>query len=131
MGHPAKVAIIGMGLIGSSIARAVKEALPDSQPSGFDIDQRVRARAAELGLAAMANTAAEAVSDADVVILGFGRDHWREALSAWTRFGRGRHPTRLNFGDCLAYATARVANEPLLVAASVQYCALVLANPTV
>ena len=57
---------------------------------------------------------AAALADADVVILGFGRDHWREALSAWTRFGRGRHPARLNFGDCLAYATARVANEPLL-----------------
>ena len=39
---------------------------------------------------------------------------WREALSAWTRLGSGRHPARLNFGDCLAYATARVANEPLL-----------------
>jgi len=33
---------------------------------------------------------------------------------AWLRYGRGRHPAGLNFGDCLAYATARLANEPLL-----------------
>lgn len=36
------------------------------------------------------------------------------ALEAWLRYGRGRHPAGLNFGDCLAYATARLAAEPLL-----------------
>jgi ribonuclease VapC len=36
------------------------------------------------------------------------------ALTAWLRYGRGRHPAQLNYGDCLAYATARVAREPLL-----------------
>lgn len=50
----------------------------------------------------------------DAEVIEFGTAHWREAVSAWRRFGRGRHPARLNFGDCLAYATARVANEPLL-----------------
>lgn len=34
--------------------------------------------------------------------------------SAWRRFGRGRHPARLNYGDCFAYALARDAAEPLL-----------------
>jgi ribonuclease VapC len=29
-------------------------------------------------------------------------------------FGKGRHPARLNYGDCMAYATAAVAEEPLL-----------------
>jgi ribonuclease VapC len=33
---------------------------------------------------------------------------------AWLRFGKGRHPAALNFGDCLAYATARLAGRPLL-----------------
>jgi len=36
------------------------------------------------------------------------------AVDAWLRYGRGRHPASLNFGDCLAYAVARLANEPLL-----------------
>lgn len=64
-----QVAIVGMGLIGSSIARAVKEAIPGVELTGFDIDESVRARAAELGLAAMANSPAEAVGNADLVIL--------------------------------------------------------------
>jgi ribonuclease VapC len=36
------------------------------------------------------------------------------ALAPWSRFGRARHPAALNFGDCLAYAVARVAQRPLL-----------------
>ena len=36
------------------------------------------------------------------------------ARQAWRRFGRGNHPAALNFGDCFAYALARVTNEPLL-----------------
>ena len=30
------------------------------------------------------------------------------------RYGRGRHPARLNYGDCFAYALAKMRNEPLL-----------------
>jgi ribonuclease VapC len=44
----------------------------------------------------------------------FGDQHWREAIDAYLRFGRGRHKARLNFGDCLTYAVARLADEPLL-----------------
>lgn len=51
---------------------------------------------------------------ADAVVIEFGQDHWRAALEAWYRFGRGRHPAALNFGDCLAYAVARVSRMPLL-----------------
>ena len=36
------------------------------------------------------------------------------ALDAFTRFGKGRHPARLNLGDCFAYALASTLNEPLL-----------------
>lgn len=50
----------------------------------------------------------------DVAIVAFGDEHWREAVDAYRRFGRGRHPAALNFGDCLSYATARLAGEPLL-----------------
>lgn len=44
----------------------------------------------------------------------FGEIHWREAVDAFRRFGRGRHPAALNFGDCLTYAAATLAGEPLL-----------------
>ena len=46
----------------------------------------------------------------------FGDRHWREAVDAYIRFGKGGHKARLNFGDCLTYAVARLANEPLLFA---------------
>jgi len=36
------------------------------------------------------------------------------AREAWRRFGKGRHPASLNFGDCFSYALARVTGEPLL-----------------
>lgn len=36
------------------------------------------------------------------------------AREAFARFGRGRHPAKLNYGDCFAYALARETGEPLL-----------------
>lgn len=39
---------------------------------------------------------------------------WREAVDAYRRFGKGRHPAALNFGDCMAYAMASLSGEPLL-----------------
>ena len=36
------------------------------------------------------------------------------AREAYRRFGRGNHPAGLNYGDCFAYALARIAGEPLL-----------------
>jgi len=50
----------------------------------------------------------------DAATVAFGEEHWREAVTAYDRFGRGRHAARLNFGDCMAYAVARLADEPLL-----------------
>ncbi|HEX4007634.1 MAG TPA: type II toxin-antitoxin system VapC family toxin [Acidobacteriaceae bacterium] len=36
------------------------------------------------------------------------------ALAAWRIYGRGRHPARLNFGDCFSYALSQSTGEPLL-----------------
>lgn len=33
---------------------------------------------------------------------------------AFRRYGKGRHPAGLNFGDCFSYALAKVLGEPLL-----------------
>jgi ribonuclease VapC len=49
-----------------------------------------------------------------IVEIDFGSVHRREALEAFHRFGKGRHPAALNFGDCISYATARVAGRSLL-----------------
>ncbi|APE27782.1 prephenate/arogenate dehydrogenase family protein [Aurantiacibacter gangjinensis] len=65
-----RVAIIGLGLLGSSIGLAIRENLTGVITSGYDADPAVRERARELGLASsIAETAVEAVRGADLVIL--------------------------------------------------------------
>ncbi|MEP6893818.1 MAG: type II toxin-antitoxin system VapC family toxin, partial [Gaiellaceae bacterium] len=49
-----------------------------------------------------------------IEVVGFEERHWREAGRAFHRFGKGRHEAALNYGDCMTYATARVATQPLL-----------------
>ena len=49
-----------------------------------------------------------------VTVVPFGEREWHAALTAFLRFGRGRHAAALNFGDCLAYAAAAVVNDSLL-----------------
>ena len=46
--------------------------------------------------------------------VAFDDDHASAALDAYSRFGKGRHPAALNFGDCCTYAIASVSGEPLL-----------------
>ncbi len=36
------------------------------------------------------------------------------AIAAFLRYGKGRHPAGLNFGDCFSYALARKMDVPLL-----------------
>lgn len=49
-----------------------------------------------------------------ITTVEFSDAHWRSAARAFWMYGRGRHPAGLNFGDCLTYAVASVADEPLL-----------------
>ena len=51
---------------------------------------------------------------AEAEVIPFSEDHSHAALQAHVRFGKGRHRAALNFGDCLSYATASVARQPLL-----------------
>ena len=57
---------------------------------------------------------ADFLAERDVAVIAFDEEHWREAVSAFLRYGKGRHPAGLNYGDCMTYATARLAHEPLL-----------------
>jgi len=50
----------------------------------------------------------------EVIVIPFGESHGLEAIDAYRRFGKGRHPAALNFGDCLTYAIANLAAQPLL-----------------
>jgi ribonuclease VapC len=52
-------------------------------------------------------------------VVPFNQEHLDAAATAFIRFGRGRHPAALNFGDCMSYAVASVAGMPLLFAGEV------------
>ncbi|MBI1385262.1 MAG: prephenate/arogenate dehydrogenase family protein [Rhizobiales bacterium] len=72
LGEPVfeRIAIIGVGLIGSSVARAARECGGARSLVAYDRDAGVRAMVRELGIVdAVAESAAEAVSGADLVVL--------------------------------------------------------------
>ena len=75
-----------------------------------------------LGLARVGDTS---IQDAQIVlnrfleevraeIISITAEIGRGALTAFERFGRGRHPAALNMGDCFAYACACELDTPLL-----------------
>jgi ribonuclease VapC len=54
------------------------------------------------------------LEEAGVEVVAVTYAQARAARLAHRRFGKGRHPARLNFGDCFAYALSRETGEPLL-----------------
>jgi ribonuclease VapC len=55
------------------------------------------------------------MKEARIIIEPVTEAQARIAREAYRDFGRGSgHPARLNFGDCFAYALAKVRGEPLL-----------------
>lgn len=51
---------------------------------------------------------------ADLEVVAVDAEQVEIARSAWRKYGKGRHPAGLNFGDCFAYALAKFSGEPLL-----------------
>jgi ribonuclease VapC len=47
-------------------------------------------------------------------IFAFDSQQVELARAAWWQYGKGRHPAKLNFGDCCSYAVAKYINKPLL-----------------
>ncbi|WP_137132889.1 type II toxin-antitoxin system VapC family toxin [Rhizobium sp. FY34] len=54
------------------------------------------------------------LAELNAEILPATRETAIAALDAFSRFGKGRHPARLNFGDCFSYAGAKAAGAGLL-----------------
>jgi ribonuclease VapC len=57
---------------------------------------------------------AEFLAAAEVAVVPLGEAELALALDAYDQFGKGRHPARLNLGDCFAYAAAKARGAPLL-----------------
>lgn len=51
---------------------------------------------------------------ASVEIVSVTPEQAAVARAGWRRYGKGRHHAGLNYGDCFAYALAKVSGEPLL-----------------
>jgi ribonuclease VapC len=49
-----------------------------------------------------------------IEVIPYSDVHVSAATEAFRRFGKGRHRASLNFGDCMAYAIAKLADAPLL-----------------
>jgi ribonuclease VapC len=93
-----------LGVLADAPAAAI--AAPTLVEAGIVLSVRMRLDARPL--------LARFLHDFGIMVIPFGDDHWREALDAFDRFGKGRHPAALNLGDCFSYAVASLAEQPLL-----------------
>jgi ribonuclease VapC len=87
-------------------AEAPSIAAPTLVESGLVLTSRLGATGKSL--------LARFVQESGLREIAFADAHWPVAIDAFLRYGKGRHPAALNFGDCLTYAAAIVAREPLL-----------------
>jgi ribonuclease VapC len=93
-----------IGLIGSAPIRRLSAA--NRVEASLVIEGRKRAAGrADLDLF---------LSEAEVEIVPVTLEQAELACAAFRRYGKGRHPAGLNFGDVFAYALARATGEPLL-----------------
>lgn len=67
---------------------------------------------------------------ANIEVVPVDAEQIEAARSGWRRFGKGRNPAGLNYGDCFTYGLARISGEPVLAKGhdfsrtDVQLCAL-------
>jgi ribonuclease VapC len=54
------------------------------------------------------------LEELNITVMPFTEVHYGTAIGAWLKYGKGRHPASLNFGDCITYAIAKVSGLPLL-----------------
>jgi ribonuclease VapC len=77
----------------------------------------------ESGMVMLSRTGPGGLTDLDDLlarcgarVLPFSEAHARLGVAVFDRYGKGRHPPGLNFGDCIAYAVAQTEGAPLLFA---------------
>ncbi|MBJ7407716.1 MAG: type II toxin-antitoxin system VapC family toxin, partial [Bradyrhizobium sp.] len=72
------------------------------------------ARVLNLSVSAAAEAVDGYLALMEIAVVAVPPETARIALDAFDRFGKGRHPASLNFGDCFAYACARHLGQPLM-----------------
>lgn len=56
----------------------------------------------------------ELIESFDGEIIAMDKEQAKKARKAYQKFGKGKHPAKLNMGDCFSYALAEQINAPLL-----------------
>lgn len=87
-------------------AKAPKLSAANLLETAIVVERRFGAEGGEHLDLLIARTGVETVAFSDAQIA--------EARGAYRTYGRGRHRAALNFGDCFAYALAKVSGDPLL-----------------
>lgn len=84
--------------------------------SAIAVFETVRAliRVVEMDVSEARAVVARFLDVAEIGTVAIGDAEREAALDAMQRFGKGRHPARLNMGDCFSYACARTHAAPLL-----------------
>jgi ribonuclease VapC len=98
------------GSVDLAAALACAQSVAVGAPTLFETAIVLIAREGAAGRASLVRF----LDDNGIASIPFGARHWAIAAEAFIRFGKGRHPARLNYGDCMTYATARLADDPLL-----------------
>ena len=75
---------------------------------------RAIARLRQTGVEEAATAVDSFVREAGLHIVPIGGTEAQLAIEAHRRYGKGRHPARLNMGDCFAYACAKTHDARLL-----------------
>lgn len=100
---------------GDDLARKLAAA-PYRLTSAVAVFETVRAlvRVVDMDVRAARRTVMRFLDLADIASVEIGDAEREAALDAVERYGKGRHPAKLNMGDCFAYACARTHGAPLL-----------------
>ena len=107
----ALVAILRLEPEGADFARAItRDPVRLMSPVNW-FEAAIRAERARQEDVAVLDTF---VAAAEIQIVPIDQFQMRLAHIAWRDFGKGRHPAKLNLGDCFAYALAKQTGEPLL-----------------
>lgn len=108
----AAVAVILSELGGEELAGHLEDALTRMMPTAIRVELGIVIEA-RLGPAGQ-DVVDRFLRDARIDIVSVDADLADRAMSGWRRYGKGRHPAALNFGDCFTYALAERTGLPVL-----------------
>lgn len=92
----------------SRLAESPRSVMP--APAYLELGLVIESRLGDSGT----GFAAQFVRDAEIEVVELGAGAAERGLEGWRRYGKGRHPARLNFGDCLVYGTSTDLDLPIL-----------------